>query len=457
MQINGNMKNVRDPIDDLFKQKLEGYQIKPSAKVWTNIVNRFMHPKTGYFHLVNLQNIIGAVILAGAGITAYVMLNSSDSNQTPEGKALTGILTDPSTANLQTAPLNANPVGMPADQTTVNPREATEPHNSHQKNSSIIENPEAKGAETGRAISQEMAATLPDDDQTSDPLAAEDVTERVIFGSLSRIPFLSSPVELTISKDLRQPPGMDRKNQRNNKDIRMRRDDYRKPVQFSAGLHFLPEWTDYGNESGALQSGYTQEIMASAQMGNFVLRTGLGLTRAQDYGNYDVNYSKYEMTGYYLGTNFESWGNPTDTMSYVLDEHGVYDTVFYNESYRTDNTYTYLQIPLQIGYQFFNTQRFSLMVTGGPCLSLLLNEKKSDPAVSDFAAENVMMVDQTPEKRYSNWQLLLGLSSQYMITGKFSLSLEPTYRQYFKSTYDGNGSEWPPYSLGIRAGLTYHF
>ena len=96
-------------------------------------------------------------------------------------------------------------------------------------------------------------------------------------------------------------------------------------------------------------------------------------------------------------------------------------------------------------------------MTGGPSLSLLLNEKKSDPAFQDMAAENIIMEDQTPLRKKSNWQFLMGVSARYLVTNKISVSLEPTYRQYFKTVYDVSDSGWPPYSFGIRAGISFHF
>ena len=93
------MKNERDKIDDLFRQKLEGYQFQPSAKVWKNIVNRFIHPYAGPFHLLNLQNVIGALLLVGAGITTYLLWPSSSESETASGKNMAVNLTDPSQSN----------------------------------------------------------------------------------------------------------------------------------------------------------------------------------------------------------------------------------------------------------------------------------------------------------------------------------------------------------------------
>lgn len=437
------MKNEPDKIDDLFRQKLEGYQVDPSGKVWKNILSRYLHPQSGPFHLLNLQNIIGAVILAGAGITAYVLLHSSITSKMPEDKILSGSLVEQSGSNNRLTSQDPLPISIPSENDQANPVEATvHQTNSRPQSTLIREDTETGNEDAGQKTSPEINEASP--------------VEYLTNESIHQLSTLPSLAELASSGE-GQRFVVSRRNLMQNIDIQMRKQDYRKPVHIAAGLYFFPEWTDYRNQAKNFQSGYTQEILASVQMGKFIIRPGFGITRSQDDGNYEISYNKYEMTGYYLGVDFDTYGIPSDSMSYVLNEYGLYDTVFYSDSYRTDNACTYLQIPLQIGYEFLNFKRFSMMVAGGPCLSLLLNEKKSDPAFRDFAAENIMMVDQTPERKYSNWQLLLGLSSKYMITGKFSLSLEPTYRQYFNSTYEGDGTGRPPYSFGIRAGMTYHF
>ena len=453
------MKNERDKIDNLFRQKLEGYQVNPSGKVWKNIMNRFIHPHAGPFHLLNLQNIIGTLLLIGAGITTYLIWPASTESETATVKGMASDLitlsqsdSDQTSSNSYQADIpreeksaaqNENSIEIKEDDLKVNPL--------HKNENAAPETPE-------QTISGNKKTPPSAESGMNEFRGPENMSVTTALQSVTRMPPLGSPFLLNEAADLSRLDAMNEHHQKAHESIRLRKADYRDPAQFSAGIHFLPEWTDYRTDPGTFQSSYTQEILASVQLGDFILRSGLGINRSQDDGNYQVNYSKYEMTGYYIGMTFEDGINPVyDSINYVVDEHGLYDTVYYNESYRTDNTYTYLQIPLQIGYKFLSYKRFSLDIAGGPCLSLLLNEKKSDPSFSDYAAENITMRDQTPVRRSSNWQFLLGLNAQYLITGRIGLTLEPTYRQYFKPVYEGNGPGWPPYSLGIRAGITFHF
>lgn len=470
------MKNEHDKIDDLFRQKLGGYQVRPSGKVWNNIVSRFIHPHAGPFHLLNMQNIIGALVLVGAGVTTYLIWPDS---------------TEPGSAKVDNMAMNL---------TNLSPSHKDQnPQAVYQAPVSGKENSSAQHEYPDRM----KGTSLPDDTRvnhekpvpvTSDQLASGDMTvsspnnpeliedqifnNRPIFNeftsienqefnntalsddpqNLKKLSPLGSPVASSQSDDVSGIFMMNDRHGMQGERIRSRKADYRAPAQFAAGIHFLPEWTNYRTGAGTFQSSYTQELLASVQLRNIILRSGLGINRSQDDGSYQVNYSKYEMTGYYIDITIEGGGTPVyDSINYSVDEHRLYDTVFYNETYRTDNAYTYLQIPVQIGYSFLNNRRFSFSVTGGPSLSLLLNQKKSDPAFSDFAAENLTVQDQTPARRQSNWQFLMGVSARYLVTSKISVSLEPTYRQYFKTVYDVSDSGWPPYAFGIRAGISFHF
>ncbi len=459
MQINGNMKNERDKIDDLFRQKLEGYQVRPSEKVWNNIVSRFNHLHTGPFHLLSIQNIIGALLLAGAGVTAYLIWPSSTERENVTGKGLTTDLTIPSlslhdqntSAVYQASPSTTDIQAIQTEYSSAKQGNILQdnPHDNHQRSTPPM---------TERSDTSEKAPPSGRDLRANEDQLTPNPSTAQVSQSLRRLPPLESPF---LSGESHVAPGifpMTCRNIHQDERIRLRKADYRDPAQFSAGIHFLPEWTNYRTDPGKFESSFTQELLASVHLGNLVLRSGAGISRSQDDGNYQVNYSKYEMTGYYIGMTFEGEGNPVyDSITYSVDEHGLYDTVFYNETYRTDNAYTYLQIPIQVGYSFLNHKRFSFSVVGGPCLSLLLNEKKSDLDFADLTAENIMMEDQTPTRRHSNWQFLTGISARYLVTNKISVSLEPTYRQYFKTVYDSSESGWPPYSFGVRAGISFHF
>ena len=476
MQTNGNMKNERDKIDDLFRQKLEGYQVRPSVKVWNNIVNRFSLPHAGPFHLLNMQNIIGALLLVGAGVTTYLLWPALKVHETAAVNGMEMNQTYPAPPQQDPNPQAVYQASVISQENSSAQHEHPGPSNQNSQPEDPPDNPESPLLATpGQTASEDLTKSSSSEEKLTENQGFSDQPVINEFKSIEKEQFNNAAVSddaqnLKKLSPLGSPfvsyqPGnasglrmMDDRHRMQDERIRSRKADYRVPAQFSAGIHFLPEWTNYHTGAAAFQSSYTQELLASVQLRNIILRTGLGINRSQDDGNYQVNYSKYEMTGYYIGTSFENGGNPVyDSLNYSVDEHGVYDTVYYNEMYRTDNTYTYLQIPLHIGYSFLNDRRFSFSVTAGPCLSLLLNEKKSDPAFMDFAAQNVTMQDQTPVRRHSEWQFQVGISTRYLITNRLSIALEPTYRQYFRTVSEGSDSGWPPYSLGIRAGISFHF
>ncbi len=460
------MKNEGDKIDDVFKQKLEGYQVKPSVRVWKNIVNQYIHPRPGPFHLLNLQNIIGALILVGTGITTYLIWPSSNGNEVPVGSNMTVHLADQLQSGNDPISQDTYPFSIPSEENSVAHTE-NPMINNHTDQQDILDNtdqqdiPVNEYENTAQKLSEQINSrgkteSTPVETKIAEFQASETLSEYRILESINRMPLIYSSLEIITFKMGLHSIAMHYRNQLQQESVRLK-DDYRAPARFSAGIHFLPEWTNYRNQPGTLQSSYTQEIMACFEIGNLIIRPGIGLNRSQDDGNYMINYSKYEMTGYYLGIT-PIWIDPiNDTLSYVLDEHGIYDTVYHNDMYRTDNAYTYLEILLQIGFRFLNYRRFSMVAIGGPSFSYLLNEKKSDLNVNDLAAENMTIEDQTPARRVSNWQFLVGLNSQYLMTNKISVTLEPTYRQYFKPVYNGYDSGWPPYSFGIRVGINYHF
>jgi opacity protein-like surface antigen len=189
-----------------------------------------------------------------------------------------------------------------------------------------------------------------------------------------------------------------------------------------------------------------------------MIRTGCGLTRAQDDGNYAVTYQKYEQVGFYVDiTSFTGIEGYPDSVVFETRVVEVYDTVYHNDQVMTDNSYTYLQVPLQAGYRFFAAKRLSVYAMAGPAFTYLLNENKSAPVYESYGAQNVSVDDNTPVRSKFSWQLLFGLGAEYKITDKISISAEPTFRQYFKTAYEGNPTQKLPYSWGVRAGIHFNF
>jgi opacity protein-like surface antigen len=432
------MKEGQNNLDEYFRKKLEGKRIEPSKSVWKSITRKFPGLQPGAFNLLNLQNILLVVAIVGAGVTAYVLWPSH------------------TIEHPQAAPLSeAVTLIQPEEQYPHYPSDSTYlPGNNHDRTHGT----------------PEPVVPLVFKENNPSPLAPAQVDGP--FQLISAPPLNEDPV----TGDLKTSTiftGLTPLQEKQNVDFGYRvpvlkpfppqqpvqwKDDYGLSSQISIGLAFQPEWINYRTGSGKFSGSFNQEVNATILLKDFILRTGIGIARAQDEGTYKVDYEQYESVGYYYDiTSFTGVEGYPDSVIFIMGVVEVYDTVLHQDQVMTDNAYTYLQIPLQVGYRFLSLKRFSMFAVGGPTYSFLLNANEKAPTFEFSNAELVSVDNNTPVRRNSNWQFLFGIGAEYRITDKISVTAEPTYRQYLKPIYEGNSAAKPPYSLGVRAGIQFNF
>jgi hypothetical protein len=238
--------------------------------------------------------------------------------------------------------------------------------------------------------------------------------------------------------------------------IRQTADDYMAPTKavWSVGAYFNPEVSfNSSDNSNSLDYGF--QVLPRVTFGNWFLQSGIGVRIGNDEGKYVVNYNKY--LGSYedvYEVTFDSTENGV-IPTYHTQTVDVYDTVPYYSISDTKVRYTYLDIPLIFGHEWsFN--RFSLSVHAGPSLSLLAG--RSSPA-ADYPDERIRILSESPQipaRETINWQLMAGAGFNYRMSDNISFSLEPTFRYFLSGQYQDNEfNTRQPYSIGIRAGLIY--
>lgn len=465
------MKNEHHRIDDLFKQKLGGYQAAPSRSVWRNIVHNFLKPHLGKLSLLNFQNLIIAVTIIGSSVMVYTLWPSRSSEHTPEiSQSAEIIVLQPEQPTIQLS-----------EEITIQPND---PSSAVTTPSDIITGDEIndpgimteRPGESSKGNQQENnGKTVP----TDEIYIAESPVEMRLPENLTDPPEAGSAkpyrgilsygnTEIPVKMVTMNPVKAIRVNHGNHARLRYksgsygfpvaRKTDYHEPLRLSAGLYFMPEWTDYKTGAGSLQNSFTQEVLATLQIKDVLLRPGIGISKMQADGNYLIDYNKYEIVGYFFGiSSFTGVSGYPDSVVFETYVNEVYDSVFHRDSYRTDNAYTYLHVPFQIGYRFIHNKRFSAYMVAGPTYHYLLKEKERQPTFTETRANLLDMENQTPVRRKNTWQFLLGLGVQYRITETISFTLEPVYQQYIKSPYNDSGSSRLPYSLGFRAGMMFDF
>jgi hypothetical protein len=118
-----------------------------------------------------------------------------------------------------------------------------------------------------------------------------------------------------------------------------------------------------------------------------------------------------------------------------------------------EREYTYLQIPLILGYDFYDKNWFSLGMRFGPVLSLLIKTRELTSAY-DAGKDLILTVNNiTPDRIHLNWQAMAGINASFHLSRRFIFELEPNLRYYFDSVYEKSGTSDKPWSIGIRASI----
>lgn len=465
------MKNEPNRIDDLFKQKLEGYQAAPSRSVWKSIVHNFLKPHLGKLSLLNFQNLIIGVAVIGSAVTVYSLWPSS-TGEPSSAESLSAEITalQPEQPTIQ---LSDERIVQPKDQSSaettpsdiITGDEGNDPHTMPERPIGLAkgnqQEPNGKTVPEEEIFIAEPSLTLNRVENMTAPSAAGSGKSYRAVQSYGLTEMPVRVVTLHAVKAIQVNHGKHERLEYKNSSFGYpvaRKADYHEPLRVSTGIYFMPEWTDYQNDAGYFNNSYTQEILATLHYKDIFLQPGIGISRMQDDGNYQIDYNKFEMVGYFFGvSSFTGVTGYPDSVVFETYVNEVYDSVFHTDAYHTDNAYTYLHIPFHIGYRFMNHKRFSAYVVAGPTYHHLLKEKEHQPAFTESQANLLNMENQTLVRSKNTWQFLLGLGAQYRITETFSFTLEPIYQQYLKSPYNDSGSSRLPYSFGFRAGLMVDF
>ncbi|MEI6898618.1 MAG: outer membrane beta-barrel protein [Bacteroidota bacterium] len=228
-------------------------------------------------------------------------------------------------------------------------------------------------------------------------------------------------------------------------------------LKFSAGIYYSPEWVFNTLDNNKFANNFGLE--AIMHYGPFSLRSGLGLSITTGYHEVAVE------TKPYLGTYSElqyitySW----DAQHYYLiatihtSTKDVYDTVLKSESYNLTKRYTYLQIPLILGYNVIEKNRWTLGLRAGPIMSLLMNSHVLSGSYDPGKDMVVLMNDITPDRIALNWQAMGAVNIGLRLSDRFTFELEPNLRYYFNSVYEKNGASSKPWSAGFRAAFMINF
>lgn len=223
---------------------------------------------------------------------------------------------------------------------------------------------------------------------------------------------------------------------------------------FSAGLHYTPEYmfnaldqTDRLVHNAGLEIVWTKSP--------FTVRSGVSVSVATGVTELAYSYNENLGTKQQLDSVLFTWDPQGRKIvpAWFFSEKAVFDTAVGMQTTAIRKRYTYLQIPLILGYDFTTTDRLSLGLRAGPVLQILIDTKQLD-ADPGLGNNRVISINQlTPGRLSTHWQGLVGLNASYALTRRLRIEFEPHVKYYFNSVYEKTTATRKPWSVELRTAL----
>jgi hypothetical protein len=454
------MKKDKHPVDDLFREVLQNHTVTPSAEAREAFLkesaglqgNRGFSRKWIFLGL-------GLILVVISGTLLYTGMSLNKANKITPAEFSARV---PAASVPEHVPA---PVSKSQPAVGIKPILKASPVTSTPAAASPVIHKNSRGTTaSGKTTSQQpalvssppeagnsAAKVLPETPATDNSIVNEDIAAMTLLEfpgfNLTADESPSFPEPVSAAQGI-YPAGDDKPVITNPKP---------RGYRYSTSASYSPEWmfntldgTKYVNNVAVEQTFHFRE---------FSIRTGLGASVTQGTNQLLISYNDYLGSFQKLDSMTFSW-NPGHTElipTYYLSNQEVWDSLMSLESTKIVKRYTYLQVPVIFGYDFWSNRNFSVGVRIGPVISFLLSSNQLSEAY-DPGKNRIVMINQiTPERIQTNVQLMGGLSAGYSITHNLGIELEPEFRYYFNSVYEKSGDSKKPWSAGFRFAFVYKY
>ena len=436
------MKEYKN-IDELFKSNLTDYKVAPDPKRWSKINSDLGRKNSIYYRGLLFMAALLLFTSGGYWYLENVMLKDQSSEQ--------HIVNADNISNQ-----NINP--NIASQYTYNQKveenniiinnETKQTDYDHESDFIVVNNEEDSniGAGSTKRIDNEYITNL---DAKSSPIEqTNEYVENKKYISLGR---LSGKFENNILDN--ENPLVLKNHQ--TMDINQYIEKKKKFHLFTgisafAGMVYYNDSPDMFTWSTDLAIGY--------KIKKFYIESGIGYQDIKKHGEYRIDYETNDSVGSYQEVvSFEL--NPLDhnEIYYNTKTTTVYDSVLHYAYQSPVYQYNYINIPIKVGYNFFDTKKIRLSAETGIIYGILT--KTIIPQVKYSTPESTLVNIQnnTPNRSQTNFRIHISLRASYNIHRSLSFSIQPEFSKYLNSIYDDENNTQYPYTMGVRAGLYFNF
>ena len=429
----------QNPVDDLFRRELAGYKVTPSAERRAAFMQEAggIRSKGSRF----VWWIIGAVVLIMVPLGVLVLTQrdhelpgiapeSKVSTQLPVSKPNAAVSIQLASNTPVAAVLNRPAPNTPAAAVLNRPAPNT-------PEAAVLNQADLNTPASAVAVTLPVTAT-----NTNAARPANPGTAVAVSGT---IPSPSAGKEVT---DTLIIPSHSKHNEGNN--------SLSRKWNISLGASYSPEWMFNTLNGDKFANNFGLE--GTFHFGPYSVRTGVGLSITTGWNEVLVQSNPYLGSYQALDSITFTWGqNYSLVPTYYTSSQNVYDTARQYTYTNIKKRYTYLQIPMVLGYDFWHNNWLSLGVRAGAVMSLLLNTETSSMTYDPGKDRIVTINNITPDRIHLNWQAIGGINVSFRLSGRFSIEVEPEVRYYFNSVYESSELTKKPWSVGIRTAFIIKF
>ncbi|MBC8315591.1 MAG: outer membrane beta-barrel protein [Bacteroidetes bacterium] len=422
------MKRERHPVDDFFKEALQGHQVKPSGEGKQRFLDEattiLMKRRRGRNRWIFL--FAGIVIIS---LTALlVILPNTEDHELSKPATDTEDLSLESTApesTMLTSSTSPSGPALPDD------------------SPSLVSQPSSSSSKPKAQLLPALSSQQPFDDKTNTQPATLITPDTSSAKVDLFVPVITAPQDDTLTLNI---PESAKK--------RMPKDRATKKWQFSTSLYYTPEWMFNTLEGEKYVNNLGVE--GAFQFDRYSIRTGVGLSITKGTNELLVEYNDYLGSYSRLDSMTFQWDEKHYHLipTYYSSNKDVWDSLMKLDYPKITKRYTYLQIPLILGYDIIRQNWITFGIRAGPILSILL-ESKQISGEYDPGKNRVIRINQiTPDRIQTNWQVVGGVNASFRISPRISLEVEPNIRYYFNSVYEKSDATKKPWSAGFRTAFT---
>lgn len=441
------MTEEQKNIDRFLKESLDGYHRPPSAGAWKGVSRSL--PVISMFQFIRFNRYyVAAVIIAGFLITAYWLYPDHKNYIDKTGVPVTTInKNDPATVN------NGKDTGTKSGKYILpGPEKNNMKHAVTKPGGSVTSDEQNHGLES-KEISINVTGkkeTIHINVPSDTSCLRESIPSRITFQQKSMPSLQAILLGATLPyKGIQSLP--DRISILNEPLYGTpSRKDYFPGSDFMLAVSIIPEMNKIRN---TFRSSYGFELTGLLAGKDYILEAGAGLSRSGDEGNYLINYSQYDSTGFYYKVTSFTIDPATGKPVYNTSPEAVFDTVNYESAILTADHFTYARFPVNAGLRVGGFKRISLWLKAGATWSVMLRSEINDPLFRNEKALYHTVENYTPTRIRSFWQLSAGLGIWYDAGSRFSLHIEPVYNVLMVPVYEQKYNIRNPYSLGLKAGI----